>query len=101
MRFDWVSLVSTVTPDGVFQQAAEEMRFSCWAELRSVGQSEYYKADANGKKADAVFDVSPIDYNEQEKLIHHSADGDIEYDIIRAYSPEPGKMLLTCSRIGA
>mgnify|MGYP001191602615 CR=1 FL=1 len=100
MRIDWISLVKTETPDGVFRQAAEVSRVSCWAKLQSATYGEFYKADANGRKADAVFDVSSIDYQRQQKLIHHSANGDIEYDILRAYSPKSGTVLLTCSLIG-
>lgn len=101
MRFDWVSLVKTQLPDGVFQQKTELSRVSCWADKQSVTYGEFYAADADGRKVDAVFDVSPIDYDEQEKLIHHTDDGDVEYSIVRAFDgKQPNTVLLTCTRIG-
>ena len=73
-----------------------------WRAMRkSVARSEFYRADANGREVNAVFEASPIDYGGQQKLIHHTADGDVEYRIVRDFKlpNKPDAVELTCSRI--
>lgn len=64
-----------------------------------MSRSEYYAADANGRKADVVFELSPVDYDGQQKLVHHAADGDVEYRVLRDYRLDSNTVQLTCSRI--
>lgn len=99
MRTEWVTLIKTTVSDTTFQEETPVSSVSCWAELKSVVRSEFYAADANGRKADAVFDVSPIDYDAHQKLVHHTATGDIEYRIVRDYKTGFDSVELTCSRI--
>lgn len=101
MRTDWITLVKTEATDTTFQQLAPVSGVSCWAEKKSVARSEFYGADAAGRVIDAVFEVSPIDYVGQEQLVHHTADGDIEYQIVRDYklSNRRDSIELSCSRI--
>ena len=98
MRTEWVTLVKTTVSDGTFQEETPASSVSCWAELKSVGRSEFYKADANGRKTDAIFDVSPIDYDGHQKLVHHAADGDVEYRVVREFKTKFDSVELTCSR---
>lgn len=99
MRTEWVTLIQTTVSDTTFQEETPVSSVSCWAELKSVVRSEFYAADANGRKADAVFDVSPIDYDGHQQLVHHTAAGDVEYRIVRDYKTGFDSVELTCSRI--
>ena len=99
MRTEWVTLVKTTVTDGTFQEELPVSSVSCWAELKSVVRSEFYAADANGRQVDAVFEVSPIDYDGQQKLIHHAAGGDVEYRVVRDYKTGQDAIELVCTRI--
>lgn len=101
MRTEWVTLVKTAASDTTFQETTPVSSVSCWAELKSVVRDEFYKADANGRKADAVFDVSPIDFDGHQTLVHHAPNGDVEYRIVRGFRPTTrlDSVELTCSRI--
>lgn len=99
MRSDWVTLVKTAASDDTFQQETAVSSTSCWAEKKSVARSEFYKADANGREVNAAFELSPIDYDDQQKLVHHAPDGDVEYRIVRDYKTGADAVELTCSRI--
>ncbi len=99
MRADWITLVKTAPSDDTFQQETTVSSVSCWSEKKSVVRSEFYAADANGRAVNATFEVSPIDFNGQQKLIHHSADGDVEYRVVRDFKTGPDKVELTCTRI--
>lgn len=99
MRTEWVTLIKTTVTDGTFQEESPVSSVSCWAELKSVARSEFYEADAAGWKADAVFDVSPIDYDGHQKLVHHAPGGDVEYRVVRDYKTGFDSVELTCSRI--
>ena len=99
MRIDWITLVKTAPSDDTFQQVTPVSSVSCWAEKKSVVRSEFYAADANGRAVNATFEVSPIDFNGQQQLIHHAPDGDVEYRIIRDFKTGQDTVALTCSRI--
>ena len=101
MRIDWITLVKTAASDDTFQQETVVSSTSCWAERKSVARSEFYRADANGREVNAVFEVSPIDYDGQQKLVHHTVDGDEAYRIVRDFKlpNKPDAVELTCSRI--
>ena len=99
MRTDWITLVKTAPSDDTFQQVTPVSSVSCWAEKKSVVRSEFYAADANGRAVNATFEVSPIDYSGQQKLIHHTPDGDVEYRVVRDFKMGPDKVELTCTRI--
>ena len=101
MRCDWITLVKTDASDTTFQQETIVSSVSCWANQKSVSRGEFYDADANGRKVDTVFEVSPIDYDGHQKLTHHAAAGDISYRVVRDFKPEnkPDTVELTCTRI--
>ena len=100
MRTEWVTLIKTTVSDGTFQEESPVSSVSCWAEQKSVVRSEFYAADANGREVNAVFGVSPIDYDAHQKLVHHAPGGDVEYRIVRDYKAGFDSVELTCSRIG-
>lgn len=99
MRTERVTLIKTTASDTTFQEESPVSSVSCWAELKSVVRSEFYDADAAGRKADAIFDVSPIDFDGHQKLVHHAPNGDVEYRVVRDYKAGFDSVELTCSRI--
>jgi hypothetical protein len=62
-------------------------------------RSEFYAADANGRTIDAVFEVSPIDFDGHQKLVHHASGGDVEYQVVRDYKTEQDTVEIVCSRV--
>lgn len=99
MRADWITLVITTVTGTTFQQVTPVSSLSCWAEKKSVVRSEFYAADANGRQVDAVFEVSPIDFDGHQKLIHRAAGGDVEYRVVRDYKTGQDAVELVCTRI--
>ncbi len=55
--------------------------------------SEYYKADANGKKITAVFEVHTEDYEGEMLLEYH---GQL-FDVERSYETKPSTVELSCT----
>ena len=99
MRADWITLVKTTVTEATFQQITPVSSVSCWAKQKSVVRSEFYAADANGRSVDAVFEVSPIDFDGHQRLIHHAAGGEFEYKIVRDYKTGQDTVELVCTRI--
>ena len=99
MRAEWITLVKTAVTESTFQQVTPVSSLSCWAEKKSVVRSEFYAADANGRQVDAAFEVSPIDFDGHQKLIHHAAGGDVEYRVVRDYKTGQDAVELVCTRI--
>ena len=99
MRADWITMVKTTVTEATFQQITPVSSVSCWAKQKSVVRSEFYAADANGRQVDAVFEASPIDYDGHQRLIHHTAGGDVEYKIVRDYQTGQDAIELVCTRI--
>ena len=99
MRADWITLVKTTVTESTFQQSTLVSSVSCLAKQKSVVRREFYAADANGRSVDAVFEVSPIDYDGHQRLIHHAASGDVEYKIVRDYKTGQDAIELVCTRI--
>ena len=99
MRIDWVTLVKTAPSETTFQQITPVSSLSCWSKKKSVVRREFYAADANGRQVDAVFEVSPIDFDGHQKLIHHAVGGDVEYKIVRDYKTGQDAVELVCTRI--
>ena len=99
MRADWITLIKTVATESTFQQITPVSSLSCWAAKKSVVRREIYAADANGRQVDAVFEVSPIDFDGHQKLIHHAAGGDVEYRVVRDYKTGQDAVELVCTRI--
>ena len=55
-----------------------------FAKLKSVRQTEYYQASANGLKPEHMFEITSADYSNEKRLRYPSTSG-TEYEIIRAY----------------
>lgn len=68
-----------------------------WADRKSVNRSEFYAATQAGMKADVVFTVNAIDYQEQSMV----RVGEVLYDVVRTYQKELDHVELTCTKRGA
>ncbi len=72
---EWGDTVSTFTERTVF------------AEVRSVGQTEFYQAQANGLKPEIKFVIADFaDYHGEEQLKHTPFGGTEQvYDVLRTF----------------
>lgn len=68
-------------------------RNTVFANLKSIRQSEFYQASAQGIQLDAMFEVRSIDYSNEKYLEHNS----VEYKIIRTFSKNGEITELSCS----
>lgn len=89
--------------------ATEEQVEECevFAEVKSVGRTEYYEALRAGVKTSLIFDVYSYDFDmgcvagegkmyRPSKVVH---DG-VEYRIVRTYRKSMDSMELTCEEVG-
>ena len=65
-----------------------------YADQKSVRQSEYYAADAQGKRLDMVLVINADDWNGATEVEYNNT----VYNIERAYQVGLGRVELTCSR---
>lgn len=89
--------------------ATEEQVEECeiFAEVKSVGRTEYYEALRSGVKTSLIFDVYPDDFDmgrivrdgktyRPSKVLHDN----VEYRIVRTYRKSIDSMELTCEEVG-
>ena len=64
-----------------------------FAKLKSIGQSEFYQAQAQGLKPEIKF-VLPdyLDYNNQEFVVYN----DFRYKVLRTFRTETNEIEITC-----
>ena len=65
-----------------------------YADIKSVRQSEFYAAEASGKKVDLVFVVNADEWNGATEIEYES----LVYSVVRAQDWK-GRTELTCSRM--
>ena len=64
-----------------------------FAEIRSVGQSEFHQAQTAGKKPEIKFKITDyMDYQGQRYLIHEG----VRYSILRTYRTGNNELEITC-----
>jgi SPP1 family predicted phage head-tail adaptor len=63
-----------------------------FANKKSVGYSEYYKASQEGVKVDLKFDMRSADYNNQEVCVYPAVDGK-RYRILKTYLSKNGEFI--------
>ena len=92
---DVISLVKKIeTTDEYGDPVSELPEREVFAELKSIGQSEFYQAQASGMKAEIKFILSDYEDYEEEQLIKYNNQ---LYDVIRTY--KSGIQLeITCKR---
>ena len=84
----------TVTSDSGGFPSKSVSRVEVYADQKSVRQSEYYAADAQGKRLDMVLSINADDWNGATEVEYNS----VVYNIERAYQVGLGRVELTCSR---
>ena len=90
---DLVSIAYTINDIG--NSVEVETKSTVFANKKSIRQSEFYQAMANGLKPEIMFEVRSIDYSDQDRLEYNSK----KYRIIRAYSKSGEITELVCEGI--
>ena len=68
----------------------KSMRF---AKIKSIGQSEFYQAQAQGLKPEIKFVLADyLDYENQEELVYNN----FRYKILRTYRTDKNELEITC-----
>lgn len=67
----------------------EGTRRNVWAGQKSIRQSEFYQAFANGLRPEITFILRSIDYNNEPRL----AWGDVDYEIVRTFTSKDEREL--------
>lgn len=63
------------------------------AKLKSIGQSEFYQAQAQGLKLEIKFVLADyLDYNDQEEIIYNN----FRYKVLRTFRTEKNEIEITC-----
>ena len=96
MRMEHVVKLRTLTvtadSDGFPSKSVNTMEV--YADQKSVRQSEYYAADAQGKRLDMVLVINADDWNGATEVEYNNT----VYNIERAYQVGLGRIELTCAR---
>ncbi|MEG0086611.1 MAG: phage head closure protein [Niameybacter sp.] len=75
---------SSVTKDGIGDMTVTPKYKEVFAEKRSVKQSEFYQAHAQGLKPEIVFVIHPSEYEEQKGVRYKNK----QYRVIRTYEKD-------------
>ena len=89
MYHEVIRLIKTMQePDETGELISTTTEREVFAKIASIGQQEFYQAQANGLKPELKFEMADyLDYENEKKLIHEG----IEYDILRTF--RKGRML--------
>lgn len=72
------------------EKQEKAMRF---AKIKSIGQSEFYQAQAQGLKPEIKFILPDyLDYNNQEELIYNN----FRYKVLRTFRTEKNELEVVC-----
>lgn len=97
-REEWIQLVDNkrnIGADGFATAPTQEIT-TCWAKRKDATRAEFYAAAAAGLRPEATYEVSCIDYHNQDQLI---AEDGTKYRVMRSYKPDRSeKVTLTCER---
>lgn len=88
-----ISLITeTETEDEYGDLHTVKTQREVFAELMSIGQSEFYQAQTNGMKPEIKFKIADyLDYNNEEIISYE----DINYKILRTYR-KGNELEITC-----
>lgn len=84
----------TTTSDANAKAVQSVTSTDVFAEPKGVKRGEFYAAQANGRRIDAVFEVNTDEYNGQTEAVYSG----ITYDITRTYPVSLGRTELICTR---
>lgn len=77
-----------------FDIPTEAGRNEVFAERKGATRSEFYAAEAIGRKIDEVFEVNSLDYHGEIYILF---EGDL-YDVVRSYPVGADRVSLSCER---
>jgi SPP1 family predicted phage head-tail adaptor len=93
---DQVQLIAvTITQDEYANEVETEEPTTVWADIKSVGRSEFYNALQNGLKPSVVITVKAFEYTGQKYLMF---DGK-RFKIERTYTLDREDIELTCTEV--
>ena len=93
---DVLSLITYTTTENAIGDIIETpVLTQVFCNKKSVRQSEFYQAMANGLRPEAMFEIRLIDYSNQDKL---SFEG-VTYEILRTYDRDGEMIELVCNRL--
>lgn len=84
----------SITSDAAGFSSTAVTEKTVYADIKSVRQSEFYAAEAIGKKVDLVFVVNADEWNGATEIEY----GSLVYSVVRAQDWK-GRTELTCSRM--
>jgi SPP1 family predicted phage head-tail adaptor len=93
---DVVDLITTVQTQNSFGEYVDgtPAKRTVFANKKSIRQSEFYQAHAQGIRPEVMFVVRSIDYDNETRLEYNSQ----VYFIVRTYSKNDEIVELICSR---
>lgn len=93
---DTVDLITTVQTQNSFGEYVDGTlsKRTVFANKKSIRQSEFYQAHAQGIRPEVMFVVRSIDYDNETRLEYNSQ----VYFIVRTYSKNDEIVELICSR---
>ncbi|MCD8200371.1 MAG: phage head closure protein [Coriobacteriaceae bacterium] len=74
---------------------SEETKTEVYADIRSVGRTEFYDAMRSGITVSIIFRIRPYDYSD-ERLVEY---GGKRYHVERTYQTDPDHLEMTCSEV--
>lgn len=70
-----------------------EERAQRFAKIKSIGQSEFYQAQAQGLKPEIKFVIADyLDYNNEKEVIYNN----YRYKVLRTYRTESNELEIVC-----
>lgn len=95
---DQVGLVSvSITQDEYANEVETETTLTVWADIGSVGRTEFYNAMQNGLKPSMIITVKAFEYSGQKYVDY----GSKRYKVERSYQTDNENLELTCSEVVA
>ena len=71
----------------------KQMSEAVYAEIKSIGQSEFYQAQTAGSRPQIKFKITDyLDYQNQKYLIHEG----VRYKVLRTYRTSSNELEITC-----
>lgn len=79
------------TDENAFPVPSAEVKTTVFADKKSVGVSEFYKAAQAGYTAELKFDVYSLEYAGQQNVEYPAGSGK-RYRVLRTYTPKNGEL---------
>lgn len=89
-----ITLVKVTPGSGSLSPAPTRTTRDVFASVESVWSTEFWRADANGKKLDVVFNVVPDEYDEEAEVQYNGK----TYSVVRSGMGRRGYWQLFCAR---